>query len=121
MHENYKDILSRISELPLWFDSNGVPRYDKFDPSMCPNIYSNHVGLFLIACQYCGQKFHVEMHSDIWGERTNSPPSKWHYGDPPIHGCTGDTMNCDDLAVIEFWSKINFEWKRQKKFEVNDI
>ena len=117
MKENYNDILSRIKEEPLWHDANGAPRYDKFSPDMCPNIYTHKVGLFLISCQNCQKEFLVEMHGDMFGDRSERPPSKWHYGDPPIHGCAGDTMNCDDLKVVEFWVKEDFEWKRKKEFE----
>lgn len=117
MHHNYRDILDRVNDEPTWYDSNGVPRFGKFEPGMCPNIYSSHVGLFLIACQDCGKRFRVEMHADIFDQRISFPPAKWHYGDPPIHGCVGDTMNCDDLAVLEFWTKVKFDWKRNKKYE----
>jgi hypothetical protein len=115
MHEAYEDIISRISEAPTWYDQNGTPRYGKFTPDHCPNIYSSNVILMKIACQFCGQRFHVEMHTDIWDERI-SPPKKWHYGDPPRNVCDGggDTMNCEDLAVLEVWSKTNplRDWKR---------
>jgi len=119
MHENYEDILSRIDEPPKWYDQNGTPRYGDFVPHSCPNIYSSQVGLFKIACQYCHQHFTIEMHSGLFDSRQYCPPSKWHYGDPPTHDCVGDTMNCDDLAVIEFWVK-NTEliWRRAKEFEV---
>lgn len=33
--------------------------------------------------------------------------SSYHYGDPPIHGCVGDTMNCIDLRVVEAWHQPN--------------
>lgn len=119
MHENYEDILDRINEPPSWYDQNGTPRYGDFHPNKCPNIYSRHVGLFLIACQDCNQQFKVEMHADIWGKDLDHPPAKWHYGDPPIHGCVGDTMNCEDLAVLEFWTNKPFdkEWVRRPEFE----
>jgi len=104
MYENYNDIKSRIKESPGWYDQNGTPRYGKFDPEMCPNIYSPLVALMRIACQDCRAEFLVEMHSGTWEkEKHEYPPSKWHYGDPPAHGCIGDTMNCIDLEVIEVW------------------
>lgn len=118
MHENYNDIKKRIKEQPVWYDQNGTPRYDKFHPDYCPDIYSNNVALLLIACQSCGQKFHVEMHTSYFGFNSTNLPSKWHYGDPPIHGCAGDTMNCDDLAVLEFWQRKGIgNWRRNKKLE----
>jgi hypothetical protein len=118
MHESYKDITSRIAEPPKWYDQNGAPRYDDFNPELCPNIYAHHVGLFLIECQECDQKFEVEMHADVFDSRMKFQPSKWHYGDPPAHGCVGDTMNCEDLAVLQFWGKEPFgDWERLPKFE----
>lgn len=29
----------------------------------------------------------------------------FHYGDPPIHNCPGDTQNSTPIRVIEFWEK----------------
>lgn len=28
-----------------------------------------------------------------------------HYGDPPHHECSGVSMNCHDVRVLEFWSR----------------
>lgn len=121
MHSNYEDIRSRIVEEPSWYDENGTPRYGKFNPELCPSIYSDVVALLLIACQYCSKKFTVEAHAGIFNWRITAPPSRWHYGDPPIHGCTGDTMNCEDLAVLEVWRKNRdleqWGWERQPEFE----
>jgi hypothetical protein len=118
MHENYEDIKKLTPEPPQWYDENGVPRYAPFEPKYCPDIYSHNVGLLLIACQACGQQFRVEMHTSIFGSKTGHHPHKWHYGDPPIHGCMGDTMNCDDLAVLEFWHREGIgEWERMKELE----
>ena len=122
MHGSYEDILSRISEPPLWYDQNGVPRYAKFHPSMCPNISSKTVVLARsIACQECGQEFFVEMHATIWSEREDNEPRQWHYGDPPSH-CkgAGDSMNCIDLEIVECWHRDvtkNFAWRRVPEFE----
>lgn len=44
-----------------------------------------------------------------------------HYGDPPSHGCVGDTMNCEDLNVVEFWlrgRKKLVSWERLAEFEI---
>jgi hypothetical protein len=125
MHENYKDITSRIAESPKWYDQNGAPRYDDFTPFMCPNIYSDKVVLMRIKCQECDQEFLVEMHAGLWDDRSDKDPRKWHYGDPPAH-CegAGDSMNCIDLEVVECWGRGNplREWKRVTRFEglVND-
>lgn len=47
-----------------------------------------------------------------------------HYGDPPSHGCVGDTENCYDLRVVEFWEKsydrpVDIKWARHPEFEVH--
>lgn len=50
-----------------------------------------------------------------------------HYGDPPRHChrddvpcCAGDTMDCDDLRVLEFWRRDRGvrEWVRVPELEV---
>jgi hypothetical protein len=51
---------------------------------------------------------------------------KWfplHYGDPPNHGCVGDTMNCEDISIKEFWEKprnSKREWTRRRKYEIKN-
>jgi hypothetical protein len=114
MHENYEDITSRIAEPPTWYDQNGTPRYGPFHPKRCPNIYADQVALLEIACQRCGQTFQVEIHSSIFEELH---PQKAHYGDPPIHDCVGDTMNCEDLAVLQVWHRFEGEWIRRPELE----
>lgn len=115
MKANYEDILSRIDEEPTWYDQNGVPRYGDFNVRLCPNIYSNQAVLLRIACQDCGQEFTVEMHSSLFSPIRH--PHKLHYGDPPIHGCVGDTMNCEDLEVLQVWGRVSDEWERRSDLE----
>ena len=119
MHESYIDILSRIEEQPGWYDQNGTPRYGEFSPRRCPNIYSHKVVLMKIACQCCGRYFNVEMHTSLWDRNNTVPPSRWHYGDPPAHGCIGDTMNCEDLEILQVWRKESAadEWERVYELE----
>lgn len=118
MRENYNDILSRIDEPPAWYDQNGAPRYGPFTPDACPNIYSDVVVLMKIACQSCGDLFDVEMNAPLFSRLKEIPPSKWHYGDPPIHDCIGDTMNCDDLEVLQVWQRTAYgDWERNKELE----
>lgn len=118
MHHHYDDITSRIAEEPFWYDQNGTPRYGNFTPEACPNIYSNQVILLRIACQRCKKEFLVEMHAGFFEELN---PKKLHYGDPPSHGgvdCIGgDTMNCDDIEVVEVWYRRDFEWERKSELE----
>lgn len=116
MRSNYSDIRALIDMEPLWFDMHGAPRYAPFHPSLCPSIYAHQVILLEIACQHCGQRFKVEMH-EHWSWERLVDPKKLHYGDPPAHSCTGDTMNCVDLAVLEVWTKSEFKWRRRRKLE----
>jgi len=121
MKNNYDDIISHIEDPPTWYDSNGTPRYGSFRPKMCPNIYTSFVVLMRIACQYCGREFNVELHQECmfsYGQK-KYPPRKWHYGDPPAHDCVGDTMNCEDLEVLQVWDRSNdtMEWTRVKELE----
>jgi len=139
MLARYEDITSRIKEKPNWYDENGVPRYGIFKPDLTPDIYANEIVLLRIACQDCDKEFLVEMswgyHQKIWDRHAESFSTRmrewikkgedkketWpplHYGDPPIHDCVGDTMNCIDIEVIEFWKKEDFDWQRIKKFEI---
>jgi hypothetical protein len=119
MHTNYRDILEATKQKPVWYDQNGTPRFAPFEPKLCPDIYSNVVVLARIACQACGNAFDVEMHTSVFDWRTTAPPSKWHYGDPPVHGCVGDTENCDDLAILEVWvhDRGTREWLRRTDLE----
>ena len=127
MLASYDDIRQKIKEDPQWYDENGVPRYSKFSPELCPDIYADEVVLLEIACQDCERRFLVEMH---WGqhlkifdrhhESLSNQLRRWlkqkkrgwtpiHYGDPPHHNCVGDTMNCYDLKIIEFWRRGKFD------------
>lgn len=140
MNAYYEDIRKRINEEPKWYDCHGVPRYDTFHPSLSPNIYAEEIVLLEISCQDCRRKFLVEMnwsimeqvfnrHSEsfstvmkLWMESKDKnkrwPP--FHYGDPPAHGCVGDTMNCYDLRIVEFWVKntTGFDKVRKTEWEV---
>ena len=137
MHHHYNDITSRIKEAPEWYDQNGTPRYDKFDPMDVPNIYSAEALLVKIKCQSCGREFMVGMcfceMDKIYNPRASSyeedikrclkdKEHRWfpvHYGDPPSHGCVGDTMNCIDVQIVEFWKKGRFEWMRKPEYEIS--
>ena len=115
MHNSYGDIRSRIPDDPKWFDSNGVPRYDDFHPTQCPSIYGREAVLYEIACQACDQLFRVADTADLWDKVGLSEHVKartLHFGDPPAHGCTGDSMNCIDRRTIEFWERPDYEWRR---------
>lgn len=121
----YNDIKSRIKEDPKWWDANGVPRYDKFHPELSCDIYAEEVVLVEIQCQDCRQRFMVEFnwssHRALFSGRPSpslsESPGLLHYGDPPAHGCIGDTMNCEDLMVVEFWQRNDFDWEERSDLE----
>lgn len=123
MNNTFDDITDKLGE-PKWYDDKGVPRYKKFHPSVVSNIYAKKVAFLEIACQACGEKFKVAVHygnNNIYKE-FELPSAKgiksFHYGDPPVHGCVGDTMNVDTVKILEFWQKAeNLNWKRNKKIE----
>lgn len=133
MHAEYEDIRSRIQEEPTWFDTNGTPRYGAFHPDLCPSIYSDKVILFKIACQLCLKEFLVEMHDQSRILQVMHPGRRGleekvidrdvHYGDPPIHHCSGVVMTCLNLRVVEFWDRTkprssNREWVRVPALEI---
>lgn len=112
MHPEYEDVTSRIKESPTFYMMDGYPRYGDFHPKML-GIYDQYALLVEIACQDCFKKFNVAMG---WSDytyifRRAQPRSlkeiaeNFHYGDPPRHGCVGDTMNCIDLQVLEAWEQ----------------
>jgi hypothetical protein len=135
MLRDYDDIKTKLGD-PIWYDDNGVPRYDPFKPDMC-GVYDDQVVLLEIACQDCGKKFKVaecwDKHRAMWKAIENrnwidinsieplpTKSGKWfyHYGDPPNHGCVGDTMNSEPIRVLEFWHKEDFKWVRDVSQEI---
>lgn len=124
MKAKYNDIKNRIRENPKWFDTNGTPRYDNFNPCLSPNIYADEVVLLKISCQACDKEFLVEMNWNRIDEAEQLSKQvkeeTIHYGDPPGHRCIGTSMNCMDLKVIEFWEKETkrLDWIRKKELEI---
>jgi hypothetical protein len=127
----FEDILSRISEKPSWYDSNGTPRYGGFNPDACPNIYASEVALVEIACQNCMERFLVEVHSDRHAKLDSHRGSVKGritrgligYGDPPRHDAgkclAGDTMTPYALRMVEFWEKgAKGGWVRNSELEI---
>lgn len=109
MHHGYEDIRSRIPEAPTWYDQFGVPRYGAFSPNQAPNIYADQVCLAEVICQQCDRRFQVQFSSseglsdDSLEKLINERDLR--YGDPPNHGCVGDSMSSIPLRIIEFWRK----------------
>ena len=131
MRQEYPDIKARCGE-PLWYDENGTPRYEPFQPRLCSMTYANEAALLLIECQACGRPFEVAItrspYSNILGvpyPRTLAEDIESgyvHYGDPPVHdGClAGPTMNCIDKQVLQYWRKREaapWEWERIRGLE----
>jgi hypothetical protein len=122
---------------PQWWDENGVPRFAPHHPTLCPCIYAIEVVLLKISCQSCGQEFLVQLsvsemtrvrHMRLYPKnpyRTLEDrvcDGSIHYGDPPRHddndNCgAGASMNCWDLAVVQFWRRTD-EWIRKPELEI---
>lgn len=128
MLREYDDITSRIDVQPTWYDEQGVPRYEPFQPDML-GVYDDIASLQKIACQDCGRRFLVAQSSELtrrlmWFgvEKANAVTAleiaRAHYGDPPRHGCVGDTMNVELVAVMEVWRKNKcLDWCRLRGVE----
>ncbi len=121
MLQSYDDIKSKINEKPKWYDEKGVPRYCEFHPDRVNNIYAREVILLWIECQNCSQKFKVAMSQGTMQiHKFNSFKDKdyIHYGDPPRHNDNiGETMNCIDLEILEYWEQGDLEWERRERYE----
>lgn len=135
MHREYDDIISKLGE-PLWYDGNGTPRYSEFSLGKC-GIYDDLVVFLRIRCQRCGWEFKVASEMVVMDRLLRSYiPEDWqptlpnpgeggigsfHWGDPPRHEhCpAGETMNCVDCEVLEFWDRRNEsrDWKRRAECE----
>lgn len=135
MLRDYKDITDKLGD-PQWWDDNGCPRYCDFSPNVC-GVYDHVVALLEIACQSCDERFRVVVSYDrlrLWqrtekrtgvGKQfypTATDINGFHFGDPPPHGCVGDTMNCDTYRVVEFWRRkadpAEWGWERAPEYEV---
>jgi hypothetical protein len=127
---SYDDIRSRINEEPTWFDAHGVPRYGDFTPGVL-GVYDEFALLVEIACQSCGMRMRIgdgtpriAISAIIAGTMEPSTVASfvesWAFGDPPRHGgCAGETMSCDEIGIIEAWTKDAElrDWVRLPEFE----
>lgn len=142
MHEFYRDIRDRIPEDPIWFDEHAVPRYAPFSPGLCADVYAKEAVLLRILCQSCGYPMDVAVTCGYkyaiklgWWKREQElieaaikgtylvkeiQENTIHYGDPPYHACPGggETMNCVDVAVLQYWRNTALEWQRFPEYEV---
>lgn len=127
MKQCYEDILSRIPDPPKWWDEEGVPRYDDFNPHMAANFYADEAALLLIQCQNCGEAFYVCV-SNCLNDGGSSLATRIknqtiHYGDPPNSGCchSGPSMNSLPRQVLQYWKLSGSrrrEWKRVASLEI---
>jgi hypothetical protein len=131
---DYADIKKAVrpDKPVLWYDTNGVPRFEPFRPEMC-SVYCRAVALMEIACQSCGQRFIVASEGGDYLNDLQLPRKaetqpwagvgSFHYGDPPRHGgfeddkcAAGDTMNSVPVRIIEFWRHATMdEWLHGEK------
>lgn len=134
MKQSYQDIIKRLGA-PKWWDEAGCPRYTRFHPHFCNDIYARQAVLMEIKCQGCGQRFKVALSwpgslvrsmAGLLDEELKERAEKkgLHYGDPPDNGCcpAGPTMNSIALKVLQFWERESVgEWKRNKRYEVSQL
>jgi hypothetical protein len=137
MYQPYEDILELAGDRePLWWDSNGVPRYKPFHPSLVPNIYATEAVLVEIQCQSCRRLFDVafewqitdhlfcrefaelkgkKLEKALDGTKLTSQIKRGElpfYGDTPWHTvnggqCAGTTMTSDTIRVKQIWVMSN--------------
>lgn len=144
MYQPYFDITEKLGT-PLWWDENGVPRYQPFEPRLCADIYFRYAALIEIRCQGCGQTFpvaatwsvtaHIGSRYDdvVWDKTGHNPQPKSGlpkerdagfccYGDAPFHPlggqCSGTTMTTSVVRILEFWGREGIEEKRLAEHEV---
>jgi len=123
MKNDYKDIRDKLGE-PQWWDEEGVPRYCKFRPDAINNIYAREAALVEIACQSCCHQFKVAISTPIWAYTGALAKAIVNhavcYGDPPNIGCcpAGPTMTSETIAVLEYWTRIDGEWKSDPSFAI---
>ena len=125
MRNSYEDIRALTEREPVWWDEHGVPRYERFRPDLCPDIYANEAVLYRVTCQNCGKAWDVaetrgplDMVLDIaksphiWSLRQLIEAKQLDYGDPPNTGCcgAGPSMNSEPRCVIEYWSRHHTEY-----------
>lgn len=132
MLPDYSDIINHADTEPIWFDQNGVPRFESFHPQML-GVYTKYALYATIACQSCGKRFNVGCgynaydflyDGTIQHYELDKLAKNFHYGDPPPHGCMGDTMNCEDIETLQVY-ELNlddgYNWVRVPELEGLDI
>jgi hypothetical protein len=109
VYQCYHDILSRITEEPVWFDEYAVPRYCEFAPDKLANIYAGETALAEVTCQVCLRLFRVAFSEVNWQPGTIADAIRsrtLHFGDPPnVRCCNNADMNSEPRRVIEYWRR----------------
>jgi hypothetical protein len=129
MFQDYTDITERIAETPKWWDENGVPRYEDFEPRRAANIYAIEVVLLDIACFMCLRRFQVALSGQGGAHRDEKGISladqirsgDIDYCDPPNYGnCRdGSSTGCLNLAVLQYWRRdFMRDWERHPSLEI---
>ena len=108
MKQSYEDITRRISEPPKWYDEHGAPRYNAFRPHDLANPYAYEAACLRGRCQVCHTRFVVAASRDrgqtyLFGGFQVGDGWSFGYGDPPYHGCNGDSMLMIVMEVKEYW------------------
>ena len=130
--------LCRCVAQPLWWDSNGVPRFVDHHPDLCADIYADEIALMVVACQACAREFPVQVSVGLMDLIHASQQEQEdatlealiradiiHYGDPPHVECcpAGPTMNVLDLRIVEFWRRTSspsvYSWSRVAELEID--
>lgn len=123
MHPDFSDITERIEEKPSWYSEGGIPRYGKPQATEHSIYADESIAVVIgcQGCQeeflvvYDAHKYdtkYVCVGGPLEGGREWQKENIWkmemvycslvrdakagnvpHYGDPPRHGCVGDTMN----------------------------
>jgi hypothetical protein len=123
MNTSYQDITDKLGE-PVWYDEHCVPRYCEFHPFEC-DPYAQWVSLVRRKCQSCGKIFLIATswynlsrrtftlsprNLELYEQNKNNPEWMLTFcllggGDPPYHGCIGDTMCSEFEDLISLWHK----------------
>jgi hypothetical protein len=130
MKFSYDDIRNRIAEEPKWWDEDGVPRYNDFNPRDTGR-YGLATVLFLIKCQRCARQFTVaQTYSQLDRAkhmatlREQIEGHTLHYGDPPnVYCCpAGPSMNSVPMKTLEYWERDDrHQWTRVAELEGVDL
>lgn len=127
MKLDYSDILAKAGQ-PTYWGPFGVPRYRDFEPTGL-SVFTSRAAKLRVLCQSCGREFVVVSAYDKTSALLELPETEgvrdpwdaigsFHYGDPPVHHCPGDSIGSLPLEVVEFWKRVDaIEWVRDPAHE----